>query len=314
MSACSAAATKREAFLAERRTGIGGSDMADLFSLEPYGCARRLAYDKTGIDMDNPPDERQQRQFSRGIHGEALAVAEYVRQTARKTRKMAVRRHPAYAHFLVHADRQILATDDRGTGALEVKCPSTFMFRKIAREGMPDAYTLQGQWELYVTGYQWGSFAVFSLDGWDLRWFDFLRDHALINRCADAAGAFWKTIKSGLLPERLPADDARCGRCAYKRTCQGEAMLVQIAKGQTVQPIRDQNVFLDGLADDYLDAVEMEKEAKEIKEAAAGRLRSYLGGQKAVDTGKHRVYWTTYARKEYVVKATQVTSLRVFEV
>jgi predicted phage-related endonuclease len=303
--------TREQEFQQERRSGIGGSDMAALFSLE-YGCARRLAYEKLGTTPDYEDSEATLRNFERGKHGEAIAAAQYVKATGRRVRRMPVRRHPQHPEFLVHTDRQIITIDDRGPGALEIKCPSAFAFRKLRREGMADAYTMQGQWELFVTGYRWGSFAVFQLDSWQLLWFDFERDEALIEQLAEAAAQFWVALKEGLLPERLAPEDSRCQRCLYKQKCQGAALLTQIK--DKVVPIRQEDRFLDALADEYLEAHELEREAKELKESAKGRLQAALGEQKAVDTGRHRIYWTSYPRKEYTVKASVVTSLRVYGV
>ena len=50
------AKAKREQFLKERAEILGGSDMVHLLGLEPFGCQRRLCYDKSGIEPDFPEE------------------------------------------------------------------------------------------------------------------------------------------------------------------------------------------------------------------------------------------------------------------
>ena len=69
----------RALWLDERRKGIGGSDMADLFELpELGGCQRRLWYDKTNTPPDVP--RLPLLVMRRGQALEALAAAEYKRK------------------------------------------------------------------------------------------------------------------------------------------------------------------------------------------------------------------------------------------
>ena len=37
-----------------RKTGFGGSDAHHYANIEPYGCARRVVYDKMGVPADYP--------------------------------------------------------------------------------------------------------------------------------------------------------------------------------------------------------------------------------------------------------------------
>ena len=65
---------EREQFLADRLSGIGGSDVADVLSLEPWGCARRLYYEKRQVPPDYA-DESKEALFERGHVLEPLVAA-----------------------------------------------------------------------------------------------------------------------------------------------------------------------------------------------------------------------------------------------
>ena len=106
---------------AERSTGIGASDMNDLFSLpSPYttlpqagGCARRLWYDKSGVARDFPRITNAAMQ--RGTDCEDIVARKLADLTGwRITRRHQMLRHPEIPHLIAHVDRE--ATIPRPTG------------------------------------------------------------------------------------------------------------------------------------------------------------------------------------------------------
>lgn len=300
-------------FLAERQSGIGGSDIGAVLNLD-YGCARRVAYQKLSTSPDYP--RRETNDMERGIHGEALAAAKYARDSGRKLRRLAVRRHPDHPEFLVHADRQIV-NDPRGPGVLEVKCPNYFTFRKVKYEGLPQSYILQLQWAMYVTGYHWGSFAVFHLDSWRLLWFDMARDEELIEFARLNALGFWGRTQEGELPIRLAADDKRCARCEYRRTCQAGAVLdKQLTRAErTVTPIRAEDAHLDELCARYVEMRDLHSEAEALKDEAFDRIKAAVGKERrAIDTGAFRIYVGEVAGAHVEYDRKSYTSVKVYEV
>jgi hypothetical protein len=71
--------------IAERKKAIGGSDIPHLVGLEPFGCQRRLWYDKKGVPEDFP--QQTNRHMKRGSAMEEFAVTEYYETTARHVRR-----------------------------------------------------------------------------------------------------------------------------------------------------------------------------------------------------------------------------------
>ena len=137
----------------------------------------------------------------RGTSLEPIAADLYARQTGRKVRKSHLTlQHPQYQWMLAHIDRQIVAQDGRGPGVLEIKCPGLHVFGKAKRHGLPDYYQVQLQHYLAVSGRQWGAFAIFNAERWELVCFDVPRDEELIEAIIARDSEFWQAVEEGREP------------------------------------------------------------------------------------------------------------------
>lgn len=281
MSSTTALAAPDAAFLAERRAGIGGSDLAHVLGERPYGCPRLLGYRKAGVEPDYL--ESGAGALLRGVRLEALAVEEYEAATGRKVRRMGVRRRADRPWAMVHADRQIL-NDERGPGVLEVKTANARVFSDFRREGLHAGYIAQLQWGLYVTGYQWGAFAVLQPDTWAFAQFEATRDEALIAALAERAAAWWERHERGeLVPQLADAGDRRCLSCVYRRTCRGRQIADDLPQeeGMGIEIACDES--LAEIAADYLEARERREEDEATEGAIAERIKLALADRGAVD-------------------------------
>lgn len=273
---------------AERATGIGGSDAHHLDSIEPWGCARRLVYEKRGAPPDFP---LKGLQLERGRRLEAIAAELYSEQTGRALRRLSVRRRRDAPYLLVHADREIL-NDARGPGILEVKAVDRFVFQKYQRDGLPPAYLLQLQWALLVTGRTWGAFAVFWPDGFELLSFDMDRNDDVVARLLEGAHRLWRQVENGPLPSQLPEGDKRCTTCPWRLTCLGPA-------AERLVPAGDRDVELVPLEDpelvqmlaDFDEAKAIAKQASDVEDAIAAAIKAKLGDVQAALVGGRRVFY-----------------------
>jgi len=285
--------TPAEHFLAERRTGIGGSDVHHIFNTEPWGCARRLFYEKRGTEPDRP-DKRDARLLTRGKKLESLVADEYCEATGRNvTEIQSAIRHPLHPELMVHVDRSIAPCvptfahpdDPRmakewGPGVLECKTAGREVFFRVKREGMPDAYILQLQHALYVRCEEWGSFALTWPDGWQTIWWDIEPDPELQATIRDEALKFWALVENGPAPERLAPEDARCHRCVYSGQCQGAAMeeLMRCAGAGA-----DRDLTLGPLLREFLDTRALQEEAGSIHLGVKEELKAALGDRILVE-------------------------------
>ncbi len=299
---------ERQAFLAERRTMIGGSDAAAVLNIG-YGCRRRLIYQKWGVtpdfDLDSPEMER-------GRAMESIIADKYQQVTGRDVTAVGTQRHTDYEFLGVHMDRLVRDQQRSDPGYLEIKCLGRESFHKTRREGLIEDYILQMQHGLMVTGFQWGSFAIFWPDGWKLEYFDVDRDEEIIEVLREEEIQLWKLIESkdpeSSLPERLPPSDKRCSGCDYLSGCQGAALLSLIEE----DVVFESDPGLAGLAAEYLEAAEIETEATLHKKSIAEKLTEAMGDRQAVTTNGARITFKAYPRKAYSVKETQIRPLRVY--
>lgn len=326
-----------EQLLEERRTGLGGSDVAHVFGIPPYGCQRRIVYEKMGAKPDHPFTGNVAT--TRGARLEDFIVSEFVMQTGRQVRRQPVKRHKDHDQLLVHLDRMIV-NDPRGPGYLEVKCPGRESFYRQKRRGLEEAYLLQMQHGLGVTGWKWGCFVLFNPETWDLLHFDVDADpimQAMIKqRCLET----WARVEAKVLPDRLPAESLACGRCPFRTQCQGEALLKEIdeyrlnvkaaqnlaaAAGVEI-PEADEDLVK--MVDDFLEARDVRDEAEAFFDESKKKLTTYLGPREEAETPSAKVMYfantvkrvdTTALKKEQpdihakYLRPTIQRSLKVFK-
>lgn len=226
-------ASERAAFLAERQTGIGGSDIASL--LQPYlsevkyGCRRRLWYEKSGVPADYPQDDSGPMQLGRILEphiarwheeatGDTLSTPETIR-------------HPKHPELLVHIDRTVVTHTRREPGVAEIKALGPDMFYQTKRQGILPDYALQVQHGLLCSGLKWGRYIVgnraygHSVKNPPLAW-DVEGNPDIHKAILDEGPAFWTTLgDEARAPARLDPDDKRCASCNWRTTCQGGALI-----------------------------------------------------------------------------------------
>lgn len=293
------------AWLAERRTGIGGSDVDSVFSEPPYGCARRLWLEKRGVAQDYP--EPPSAVMQRGKKLEDLVADLYAEKTGRALKRRDSLVSPDHDWARVNMDREIAPIDDRGPGALEVKTHNFWLFRKVKEEGLAAAHILQLQHALFVTGYRWGSYAVLHPDSWQLVHFDVERDDKLIATIADAGARFWRQVEHGPMPDPLPEIDKRCAGCPWRRQCRGEALLAaaKIPKDDLRARI-ERDETLAPLLSDYWEAREIFEGAEATLELIKDAIRDRLGKVTAAECEGSRVYFRDQTSMRWDGKALDV--------
>ena len=278
----------REQFLKERLTGLGGSDIHHLFNEKPYGCSRKLWYDKTSQEPDYPVIASNI--MTRGNKLEQLIRDEYVLHTDRKIRRvnrMITNKQHQWA--MCHLDAEIVAFDDRKTGILECISVGRPMYYKIRDEGITTSWIWQMQHYLLTTNRQWGSYAVLWADNWEFVHFDVEVDADLQESIVSAGTNFWRMVENGPAPERLDAKDKRCSNCEYRHTCQGEKLMV-LAQTYPSDDIPFDN-SLDELMIEYATMKVLQEEAAALVESKKQEIKTALGDRILVDCTGFRLYY-----------------------
>ncbi len=233
-----------KAWLAERKKGIGGSDVASVFG-EKYGCPRALFLDKTGVEPDYEHSEASLDLFERGHQLEPIVAKRFERESGWTVRRMPARVSRDRPWMRVNVDRIILSVDGattgfEGPGYLECKTAGREVFAEMRSTGMPEHYILQAQHGLAVTGWQWGAFAVLEPYSFQFLWFKFKRDEKLIAVIERVEEQFWQMVKAGNIPDKLEDfNDARCQKCGYRLSCRNAEALPKTKAKKKVYEIDD---------------------------------------------------------------------------
>jgi predicted phage-related endonuclease len=273
----------------ERRTGIGGSDVAACFNIE-RGCTRKLVYEKRGQVPDYP--DLDKREMERGKALEDDAIEKYEREHGRQVHgRGELRRSEWHEFMLCHVDGLItpnkLGQGSQGLnewrdGLLEVKTINKWALQRAKKGGLSESYILQMQHSFYVTGCSWGEWALLCPDPWELFVFKVLPDDELINKIIEREEEVWKMVTEGPLPDKLDPTDLRCQVCPFRRTCQGEAIQEALAPEDQDALVLETDLELDGAAQQVWEAKELVAQAKELEEEAVATMKAMIGHRDGV--------------------------------
>ena len=186
-----------EQFIAERMTGIGGTDISCLFDKNPYKTAYDVFFEKTGQLV--PEDISNQEKIRFGNYNEAYIVMRFEEETKLKvTKPEDTKKHPDYPFMIGNLDGE--GVDSEGKRfVLECKTTGEYNADEWAGDKIPDYYRLQVLHYLVVTGYDYGYIAYMISN----RKFDFKRvdisdreSQIIIDKCKE----FWGYVESKQFP------------------------------------------------------------------------------------------------------------------
>lgn len=228
-----AAVMEREQWLAARRQGLGGSDIAAAAGLNPYKTPYQLYLEKRGEAEPEDLSDNDAVHFGNVL--EDIVAQEYCRRTGRRVRRVnRILQHPVHAFMLASLDRDVIGEPR----ILECKTAGRWArpedWGPSGTDQVPESYLLQTQWYLAVTGKQVADLAVL-IAGQDFRIYEIPRDDALINELIRIGADFWHRVETGNPPEITSIEDARL---RWPQDS-GEALECDIATEIKVQRIRD---------------------------------------------------------------------------
>lgn len=184
----------------DRRTFLGGSDIAALYEVSPWTTLYRLWEEKTAAEP-TPDDPSKQKIYNRGKKFEPLVM-----QMAEEERGIfIVRRNQRYddaefAFFSCEIDFEFM--DDAGMCNGDVKTVSPFHNRgwgDVDTDEVPLHYCLQFLWGLMITGRPYTLVALLCGSD-DLRFYVVKRDEELIADMRAKALHFWNHHVLGRIP------------------------------------------------------------------------------------------------------------------
>jgi putative phage-type endonuclease len=254
----------------DRKTFIGGTDIAVIMGLSPYKTPYKLWAEKTGLIEQDDLSNVEAVQL--GIELEEFVAKKFEKVTGLKVRR------PPVSHYYredneVHAcqvDRLIEGTND----LLEVKTASLRKEKDWVDDQIPAHYIMQVQWQLYVTGRTTGYIAVL-IGGQKFVWKKVVSDAQLISAMVKAANEFWGMVQSKTAPSVGYGDD--------------EAILkVHPRSDGDIEIVEEMNTAIARRQELSMHIDNMEKEKEEIE----AKLKACIGDKLGIQTSQYKVMWT----------------------
>ena len=198
-------AKQLDAWLKQRETYLGASDISAVIGVNPYRSAVDVFLDKTGqsekVDNEFLRAGRMLEPAIMNMYAEANHVI--CQPNGSKIYRLADKPFIGCTPDAWILD-QAIGADGTTDGLLEIKNTS-----KWITDVNPCHYT-QLQYQLGVTGAKWGTIC-YLIQGFKLESFDFERDELVIKNCFRAAEEFWNNhILTGIAPEpTMPGDTVK---------------------------------------------------------------------------------------------------------
>ena len=180
----------RLAWLEQRRSGIGASDVPSILGVSPFRSALSVYADKIGLSEDTEETEAMRW----GHILEPTIIAEFGKETERKVWRAGQLLRSTEAPFMLATlDGEQSAIERASVGNVEAK--ATGWRVGDWSEGIPPHVVVQLQAQLMVSGRSWGSVVVLQ-NGCRLLWADVERDQPFIDEiliptCAE----FWRRVQ-----------------------------------------------------------------------------------------------------------------------
>ncbi len=263
----------REAWLEQRRGGVGGSDIAALAGVHPYKTALDVWLEKqAGVSSASSA----RMKLGSMLEGPILEL--YEKQRGVKVARPGLI-HGRAPHELGTPDGLVV----NGGPVVEVKTCDTFSRSKWGEPGeenavRADAYC-QSQWYCYLGGRSVAHVVVFDVDRAEDTVYVVERSDRAIDAMRSLAAAFWRdNVLAGVPP--LPANDDSDEAWARISSALGNAY-----RGGAGALVGDATLL--GYVVDYDKARAEAKQWEDRKDAAAARIKATLGDHEFATIDQH---------------------------
>lgn len=227
----------RSQWLEQRRTGVGGSDVAAILGLSKWRTPLDVYLDKRGQGAPQPDNEAMRW----GRYLEPVVRQAYADETGRELLVLPyIVRHPVHAHMLATLDG--FTSDGR---IFEAKTTRTGEgWGEPGSDDIPQPYLLQIQHYMEVTGFAVADVAVL-IGGSDFRIYEVPADCELQQMLVQAEAEFWACVQRAEPPEPVSLADmqARWGRQSMQGAVQASEAALQAV--QTLHCIKAQKQAID---------------------------------------------------------------------
>ena len=272
----------REEWLKVRKLGLGGSDMAAVLGLSPWRSPIDVWLDKTS----NTVEEKESEPMYWGNVLEEIVAQEFAKRSGYKVRNNNFTlQSEAYPYLLANIDREIVGLD----AGLECKTANAFKANEWDGDNVPDAYYIQCQHYMAVTGKaSWWIAAL--IGGNTFVYKEIKRNDEVIRAIIDTGREFWYLVETKTMP--APDDTKQCENALKK--------LYQKSNGQSVElPANYGNMIID-----YLEIKNQLSDLESKKRGIENVMKDFLKDNERATYGEHFVSWkSTKPRETFDAKA-----------
>ena len=265
-------------WLAVRRSGIGGSDVAAAIGLSPWKSPIELWEEKV-LGKTQPKNDNDSMLWGRLL--EPLIREEFSRRSGLAVQPLrSMLQHPVNKFMLANLDGLVL-DPVRGPGVLEIKTASAFKTSEWDANRCPDAYQLQVQHYLEVTGLTYAVIVVL-IGGNTLRWVTVEPDKELTDNLVQLEKRFWQHVLTQSPP---PVDGS---------TACSEMLSRKYPASSNAAPLI-LPVDADSWIQDYLTSKAEEESAAERKRLAENKLKEVMKEhERATSPDGKQVTWKNF--------------------
>ena len=178
----------------DRSQFIGSSDIAAILGISPWRTAYDVWLEKTGQQLDEPPDPERERRLKRGQRLEPIVIEMLQEERDVWVIERNIRfSHPEYSFLAAQIDYEYAIGGEvsyAGNGETKTVDPrSAHQWGPDGSDEVPEYYLAQVMFGLAITGREQATIA--ALIGDDLRCYIFERDEELCAELIHKAFDFW---------------------------------------------------------------------------------------------------------------------------
>jgi putative phage-type endonuclease len=247
----------RDAWLEDRRTGIGGSDVGPILGVSPYRTPLDVFRDKRGELADSP----ETAPMRWGNLLEPVVRQEYSSETGREVlMPTGILRHQRHDFMLANLDG--FTSDGRIYEGKTARIAQGW--GEPGTDEVPQVYLFQVQHYMAVTGYPVADIAVL-IGGSDFRIYTVEADAELHDMLMDVEAEFWRRVQENDPPDPISYADAIARWGNYSRP--GASVVASREVMEAIDVLRE----LNGHAKSIEERIEEQKATilKELGEAEA---------------------------------------------
>ena len=267
-----------------RSKGLGGSDAACICGISKYKSPVELWMEKTG---QIKPKESGEAAYW-GTILEPIVRKEFSLRSNLKVKIIkSMLQHSKYDFMLANLDGVVI-DPECGECIFEAKTASIFKSDQWDDDNIPQEYMLQIQHYMAVTGYNKTYIAVL-IGGNQFKYKVVERDDELINMLIKLEEDFWEHVVTNTPP---PMDGSEASKELLNK-------LYPLSNAKTQIILPDESI---NLINQYELSKDKEKEACEMKEEAANKLKIMLGDFECGNSNDRTVLWKSYESEKLDTK------------